>query len=289
MNIKSKVLSAIIHLLSILPFGVLYVLSDIISFFLRRVIKYRKAVIMENLQSAFPEKSIKEREEIKNRFYQFLADLLIENLKMKTMTPAQSKKRLRLLNPQIPLNYLNNHQSIIFVTGHYSNWEWGIHSLSLMTDYPALIIYKPINDPVFEDIYNKMRGRFGATMVPMKQTLRKITEYKDQTHSSVFLGDQTPTRKESNFFIPFLNQQTSVFKGIEKIAKKTNNPVIYCHIDRVNRGYYTAKFTILAEEPAKFLENEITNIHTKFLEDIIRKRPELWLWSHKRWKHKPND
>ncbi|HUH19711.1 lysophospholipid acyltransferase family protein [Albibacterium sp.] len=289
MNIKSKVLSTTIHLISILPFGVLYVLSDIISFFLRRVIRYRKAVIMENLQSAFPDKSIEEREEIKNKFYQFLADLVIENLKMKTMTVAQSKKRLRLLNPEIILNYLNNHQSIIIVTGHYANWEWGIHSLSLMTNHPSLIIYKPINDPIFEDLYNKMRSRFGAIMVPMKQTLRKIIEYKDQTHSSVFLGDQTPTKKESKYFIPFLNQQTSVFKGIEKIAKKTNNPVIYCHIDRIKRGYYTAKFTILAEEPAKFLEDEITNIHTKFLDDIICKRPELWLWSHKRWKHKPND
>ncbi|TCK85593.1 lysophospholipid acyltransferase family protein [Albibacterium bauzanense] len=289
MNIKSKALSTVIYLISILPFGALYVLSDIIYFLLRRIIKYRKKVITENLQHAFPDKSIKEREEIKNKFYHFLADLLIENLKMRSMSAAQSKKRLKLLNPEIPLDYLNKGQSIIIVTGHYANWEWGIHSLSLMTDYPSLIIYKPINDPVFGDIYNKMRSRFGAIMVPMKQTLRKITEYKGRTHSSVFLADQTPTRKESNYFIPFLNQQTSVFKGIEKIAKKTNNPVIYCRIDRIKRGYYTAKFTILAEDPARFLENEITNIHTKFLENIIREKPELWLWSHKRWKHKPHD
>lgn len=289
MNIKSRALSTAIYLISILPFGVLYVLSDIIYFFLRWVIQYRKAVITENLHHAFPNKSIKEREEIKGKFYQFLADLFVESLKMKSMSAAQSKKRLKLLNAEIPLDYLNNDQSIIFVTGHYANWEWGIHSLSLMTDYPALVIYKPINDPIFEDIYNRMRSRFGATMVSMKQTLRKITEYKNRTHSSVFLADQTPTKKDSTYFIPFLNQQTPVFKGIEKIAKKTDNPVIYCHIDRVKRGYYTAKFTILAEEPAMFLENEITNIHTRFLEDIICKRPELWLWSHKRWKHKPHD
>ena len=289
MNIKSRALSSAIYLISILPFGVLYILSNMVYFFLRRIIKYRKKVIMENLQNAFPNKSIKEREEIKNKFYHFLADLLIENLKMRSMSPAQSRKRLKLLNSEIPLDYLNNNQSIIFVTGHYANWEWGIHSLSLMTDYPALIIYKPINDPVFANIYNKMRSRFGATMVPMKQTLRKITEYKDQTHSSVFLADQTPTRKESNYFIPFLNQQTPVFKGIEKIAKRNDYPVIFCHIDRVKRGYYTAKFTILVEEPSKFLENEITNIHTKFLENIICEKPELWLWSHKRWKHKPHD
>src|SRR5690554_1737702 len=206
MTIKFKILSTAIYLISILPFGVLYVLSNIIYFFLRWVIKYRKKVIMENLQYSFPDMPLKQREKIKNQFYQFLGDLLIENLKMRSMSAQQSKKRLKLLNPEIPLNFLNNDQSIIFVTGHYANWEWGIHSLSLMTHYPSLIIYKPLNDPVFGEIYNKMRSRFGATMVPMKQTLRKITEYKDLTHSSVFLADQTPTKKESTYFIPFLNQ-----------------------------------------------------------------------------------
>lgn len=205
------------------------------------------------------------------------------------MSASQSKKRMKLLNPEIPLAYLDKQQSIILVTGHYSNWEWGIHSLSLMTDKPALIIYKPLSSKGFGKIYNEMRSRFGAIMVPMKQTLRKIVEFKDQTHTSVFLADQTPARSESNHFIPFLNQETLVFKGIEKIAAKTNYPIIYVHIDRLKRGYYTARFTLLAEEPATLAENEITNIHNQFLEKIICEKPELWLWSHKRWKHKPHD
>lgn len=287
MNIKSSAISLAIYLISILPFRILYFLSDIIYFFLRYIIKYRKGVIKENLRLAFPDKSKEERELIRHKFYSFLADLIVENIKMKSMSATQSINRLKLLNSDVPLSYLNKGQSIILVTGHYANWEWGIHSLSLMTNHPSLIIYKPINDRSFEMIYNKMRSRFGAIMVPMKQTLRKIIEYKNNTHVSVFLGDQTPTRKESTYFIPFLNQPTPVFKGIEKISNKTGYPVIFCHIDRTKRGYYTAEFTILAEEPSKLAENEITNIHTRFLEDIICEKPELWLWSHKRWKHKP--
>src|SRR5690606_16613261 len=102
-------------------------------------------------------------------------------------------------------------------------------------------------------------------------------------------ADQTPSRKESVYFAPFLNQPTPIFKGIEKIASKMDFPVIYCHIDRVRRGYYSAKFTTLVEKPSKCPENEITNIHTQFLEKIICEKPELWLWSHKRWKHRAND
>src|SRR3546814_17299989 len=139
---------------------------------------------------------------------------------MRSISATQSKKRLKLLNPEIPLDYLNKGQSIIIVTGHYANWEWGIHSLSLMTDYPSLIIYKPINDTVFGDIYNKMRSRFGAIMVPMKQNLRKIHEYKGMTHSNFFLADQTPTRQESKYFIHLLIPQKYIFKRIVKIAKK---------------------------------------------------------------------
>jgi len=289
MNIQSKILSGSIYLLSLLPFRILYILSDIIYFFLYRIFKYRREVVAENLAHSFPEKTEKERQIIERKFYRFLPDLIVENIKMRTMSASQSKRRLKLLNPEIPLNFLNNDQSLILVSSHYANWEWGIHSLSLMTERPALIIYKPLSNHSFGEIYNKMRSRFGAIMVPMKQTLRKIMEYRNQTHTSVFLADQTPTRKDSNYFISFLNQQTPVFKGIEKIAAKTNFPIIFCHIDRVKRGYYTAKFIVLVEEPKKCSENEITTIHNQFLEKIICEKPELWLWSHKRWKHKPHD
>jgi len=273
----------------LLPFWALYVVADVIYFFLYYIAKYRRKVVSKNLSLSFPNKSQEDRDKIERKFYKSLADIIVENVKMRTMSASQSKKRLKLLNPELPLSYLNNEQSIIFATGHYANWEWGIHSLSLMTEKPALIIYKPLSNKKFGEIYNKMRSRFGAIMVPMKQTLRKIIEYKDRPHTSVFLGDQTPARSESNYFIPFLNQETLVFKGIEKIATKTNYPVIYCHIDRVKRGYYTAKFTLLTDEPSKLPKNEITKIQNQFLEKIIYTKPELWLWSHKRWKHKPND
>src|SRR5690606_19967643 len=153
--------------------------------------------------------------------------------------------------------------------GHYANWEWGIPRLALMSDAPALVIYKPLSNQGFEEIFNSMRTRFGGQMVSMRNTMRKMVEFKDQVHTSVFLGDQTPTRHGSDYFIDFLSQPTLVFKGIEKIAQKSNHPVVYCHIDRVKRGYYHVKFTTLVARPKEAAENEITLLHSRFLEDII--------------------
>jgi len=289
MNIQSQLLSAAIYLISLLPFWALYILSDAIGFFLYYVIRYRKGVVRTNLINSFPEKSLKEIKVIEKKFYRFLSDLIVENIKMRTMSAKDAKKRLKLLNPEVVLDYLDKEQSVIIASSHYANWEWGIYSLSLMTDKPALIIYKPLSNKYFGAIYNKMRTRFGSTMVPMKQTFRKIVGYKDRTHTSVFLADQTPTKSESNHFINFLNQPTLVFKGLERIARRTNYPIIYCHIDRIKRGYYCATFTPLITEASLYAENEITRINNQFIEKIIHEKPELWLWSHKRWKHKPHD
>ena len=283
----NKLLSILLSLLAALPLSILYLVSNILYYLLYYVFRYRLKVVSSNLKNAFPEKSTSERKKIEKKYYRYLADLTVEVIKMKSISKEDIKKRMHLVNTELVDNYFDNNKSIIFVTGHYGNWEWGIPRLSLISNHPSLIIYKPLSNKRFEAIFNKMRTRFGGTMVPMKNTLRKIVEYRDTVHASVFLNDQTPSLKSSDYFINFLNQPTLVFKGIEKIARKTNYPIVYCHIDRIKRGYYQAEFTTLVENPKKTKENEITQLHNKFLEDIIKEKPELWLWSHKRWKHKP--
>jgi KDO2-lipid IV(A) lauroyltransferase len=156
-----------------------------------------------------------------------------------------------------------------------------------MTDHPKLIIYKPLNNKDFDDIYNNIRTRFGATMVPMKQILRHIVKLKNQLHISMFVADQTPVYQESDYFMDFLNQEALVYTGTERIAKMTGNPVVFCHIGRKEkRGYYFCKFTTLVEDPSQCVTHEITHIHNRFTEQIIRNEPAYWLWSHNRWKRK---
>ncbi len=274
-------------MISLLPFWALYCLSDLLFFLLYYVIGYRKKVVYENLRNSFPNKTNEEIEKIAKKFFIFLADMIVETIKMRTITADEVKKRIVVHATQEVYRHLEQGRPVIGTTGHYSNWELGIHRLSLMLNDPLLIIYKPLSNKGFEKIFNRMRSRFNARMVPMKQTLREIIACKNMPHMSMFLSDQTPARSESNYFAPFLGQETLMFLGMEKIARATNFPVVYCHINRLKRGYYECTFETLFEAPASTADYEITLAYNKHLEKIIHDKPEHWLWSHRRWKHTP--
>ena len=242
-----------------------------------------------NLANSFPEKTLKERRSIERRFYSYLADMIFESIKTISITPSEMRKRYKFENIITLTRHLNAGRSVIAVTGHYGNWEWGPLAIGLELEEKILVVYKPLSDKRFDQLINSMRSRFGAVMVPMKQTLRKIAEYKGEVYALVLVGDQTPTREESQYFTNFLNQATSVFLGVEKIAVKSDNPVIYFNINRIKRGYYVCDIKTLVEHPKESSEFEITEAHTRELEKTIRLKPEYWLWSHKRWKFKPED
>ena len=276
--------AVILYLLSLLPFPVLYFLSDILYGFLYYVFKYRRKVVFSNLQNSFPEKSKSEIELIEKRFYRYLADLMLESIKTLTISAKELKKRFVFKNIEILKKHLQNDKSVIAVSGHYGNWEWGPVAVGLEINEKVLVVYKPLSDKRFEGLMNSMRSRFGSIMVPMKLTLRKVIEYKNDPIVLVLVGDQTPAREESQYFTTFLNQQTAVFLGVEKIALMLNNPIVYFSINRIKRGYYECVFKSLIENPVHTKDHEITEAHIKELEKNIRLHPEFWLWSHKRWK-----
>ena len=284
---KSSLLSFSVYLISLLPFWALYALSDVLFIFLYYIGGYRKKVVYENLRNAFPEKTDRERKQLARKFYRFLPDLVVEAIKMRSISAKQVNKRVVFRQTEEVERHFKAGKGVVGVTAHYANWELGIHGLSLQTENPVLIIYKPLTNKSVNTVYNSIRSRFGAIMVPMKQTLRKIVEYRAQPHMSMFVSDQTPGGKDSDYFIRFLNQDTFVYTGAEKIAKMTNFPVVFCHMDRVKRGYYTCTFTTLVENPSEIPGHGITDIYNKFIEDIIMRKPETWLWSHRRWKRKP--
>ncbi|MBP3944333.1 lysophospholipid acyltransferase family protein [Sphingobacteriaceae bacterium WQ 2009] len=284
---KEKALSALLYLIALLPFWFLYKVADLIYLILYYVVKYRRKVVAENLRNSFPEKSASERQEIEKKFFKFLPDLFVEALKMKSISPEEVKDRIQLIDEDEILRHVRAHKGVVAVTAHYGNWELAIHRFGFMLEEPKLVIYKPLNNPVMESVYNAIRTRFGAIMVPMKQILRHIVKLRGQGFISVFVADQTPLHQDSDYFINFLNQETLVYTGPERIARMQNSPIVYCHIAPAEkRGYYTCKFTTLVEDPSQYKEHEITNLHNKFTEDRIREEPAYWLWSHRRWKRK---
>ncbi|MCJ8211143.1 lysophospholipid acyltransferase family protein [Mucilaginibacter sp. RS28] len=276
-----------LYLLSLLPFWLLYLIADFIYLVLYYLIGYRRKVVQENLANSFPDKSAAERSRIEKEYYHYLSELIVETVKLFTISAREIERRMEIKNPELLKDYFKQGRSIIGAVGHYGNWELGALSLGLVTDKRRIIIYKPLHDDVSERLFLKMRSRFGATLVAMRHTLRKMTEFRRELSFSVFVSDQTPVRHEAHYFTPFLNQPTAVFLGIEKIAKLFDSVVIFCDIRRVKRGKYQCTFVPLVEKPKETAEYEITELHVKYLENVIRQEPAYWLWSHKRWKFKP--
>ncbi|MGZ3871558.1 MAG: lysophospholipid acyltransferase family protein [Mucilaginibacter sp.] len=278
-----------LYLLSLLPFWFLYLLSDLLFLFLYYIIHYRRDVVQENLRNSFPEKTAAELKLIERKYYKYMADLMMETIKSVSISSDEVRKRMKPTNPELVEHYFTQGKSIIAAAGHYCNWEMGSLSFGFLTDKRRIIVYKPQSNVVFTDFFNKTRSRFGATLVSMRQTLRKMIEYKNELSFSVLVSDQTPTREEANYFTTFLNQPTAVFLGIEKLIKVVDCVVIFYRIDLVKRGYYSYTLVPLVEEPRKTKPYEITEAHVRYLESLIKEKPEYWLWSHRRWKIKPED
>lgn len=276
-----------LYLLSLLPFWFLYLISDLLFVVLYHVTRYRRKVVHENLKNSFPEKSDQERHDIERKYYRYLGDFIMETVKMISISAEDVQKRMKPTNPEIVDHYFKQGKSILAATGHYCNWEMAALSFGFLTHEKRIIIYKQQSNEVFNDFFNRNRSRFGSTMVSMKQTLRKMIEYKNELTFTVLVSDQTPPKTEANYFTNFLNQKTAVFLGIEKLTKVANCVVVFYKIELVKRGYYTYTLVPLVEHPELTEPYEITEAHVKFLEKIIKDEPQYWLWSHRRWKFKP--
>lgn len=272
--------------LSLLPTQLLYLISAICYYILYYAVGYRKKVVRENLVNSFPEKSIEEIIVIEKEFFRYLSDLTFEIIKMSSISKKELQKRVKFTNLDLVEHHFKKGESVLACTGHYGNWEWGMLALGLNLSEKAYVIYKPLNNTIFDNWFLKMRGRFGNTGVPMRQTLRMLTSTKNKPSMFCFASDQSPVRGESHYWIDFLNQDTAALLGLEKIAMQTNRPIFYFKLKFIKRGYYEVDCVPICPKPEHTEKHEITNTHFEFLEDIIKEEPSYWLWSHRRWKNK---
>jgi len=283
----SRVGIFLLNMLSLLPLFVLYRLADAFYVVIFYIFGYRRKVVQENLTNAFPEKTLTEIDAIEKRFYKFLASLFIEVIKMKSISKRALNKRVKFKNSDLVEAYLKNNESVLFCSSHYGNYEWVCMAIGLHFSGTHFPIYKPLSSEAFDNWFLKMRSKFGNQMVSMRQTLRAIQANKHQPTMFTFGSDQAPSKDESNYWTTFLNQESAIQLGLEKIAKKTNRPVFYLKINYLKRGYYEVDCVPICLNPSETAEFEITKMHTIFLEDMIKEAPAYWLWSHRRWKYKP--
>ncbi len=245
-------------------------------------------MVVQNLKNSFPEKSEREIQLITKKYYRYLCDLILETLKKININEKQASSRCKMANPELFEKLKSENRSIMLLMGHYGNWEWAGSSFSLMKKHQLFVVYKPLTSNYFENFMRRTRTMFGTKLIKMENTLKDILSNKNTLSAFAFIADQTPPPNIA-YWTKFLNQDTAMYTGAEKLAKKLNYPVVFINIQRVKRGYYEVHAELLSENPKDTQENEITEKYIARLESEIKKMPEIWLWSHRRWKHKRQD
>lgn len=286
---KSKLIDWLVYggmwLFSALPFRVLYVLSDFNYLLMYHVGRYRRKVVRENLEKSFPEKTEAERLQIERKFYRYLSDYMLEDLKLLHMSAEDLCQRMIYKNTEQYLELTEKYGGIIVMIPHYANYEWliGMGSVMKPGDVPVQV-YKPLKDKYLNELFKQIRSRFGGYNIPKHSTAREIIKLKREGKNMVvgLITDQWPSG--DRYWTTFMGQETAFLNGAERIAKIMNFPVFYCELTKTRRGYCEAEFKLMTEAPKETVEGEITDMFAHELEQTIRREPAYWLWSHKRWK-----
>ncbi len=271
---------------SLLPYPLLYGLSDILFILFYYIIGYRKEIVLQNIQRSFPYKTAAEHSQICKQFYHHFCDLILESLKVFTISEKEVKERMIFKNPELVDRYFDQGQSMILAGGHYNNWELFAVGIDAAIKHPAIAIYKPLSNLFFDKKMRITRSKYGLRMISTKAVKGVMDQEKNKPSMTIFGIDQSPGNPAKCYWTKFLNQDTGVLFGAEKYAKEYNYPVVFGHITKEKRGFYTFEFIVVSDQPQSTRFGEITEKLTQLLEKDILQKPEYWLWSHKRWKHK---
>lgn len=271
--------------IALLPLGMLYAFSDLLTFLNIHFIRHRRQVITANLTRCFPEKNEKELKKIIRKFYRNLSDLMVELIKSGKMTRKQLDERVVFKNQHVLDDLYNEKKSVFALLGHCGNWEWVGNKIALFLKHDGAAVYKPLVNKFFDDYMVKQRQKYkGTLMIDYKKVFRKLVALKDRLITVFVLTDQSPPRHEMNYFVTFFGQKTAFYDGTEKVARALNYAVIYLDVTRVRRGHYEVEIKTITKNAAETEQEYITSEYVRLLENTIRRQPDNWLWSHKRWK-----
>ncbi len=287
----SYVISALLFYLIILPiswlpFPLLYAFSDFLFVIFYYLFPYRRKVILKNLRLCFPEKSEAEIKKIEKKFYKHFCDLLLETLKLFSASQKSIESRIEIVNSGLLNEYYAKGKSLVLVTGHYANWEWPAVTLSLHSKHHGTGIYQRLSSKFFDKQLRKTRAKFGVELMSTREVADFFESHKNELCTYGFINDQSPSDPKKGHWMTFMNQPTCMLTGAERYAFKYNYPVLYGAITRLKRGHYRLEYIPVTDNPAAEKPFAITEKSAKINEEIIRRDPAYWLWTHRRWKHK---
>ncbi|MDI1256612.1 MAG: lysophospholipid acyltransferase family protein [Flavobacterium sp.] len=273
-------------LVSILPFRILYILSDIVCFFVYRIFGYRKKTVRENLALTLPHLTDKERLDIEKKFFRHMCDMFLEMIKTMTISDKQIKKRFTFTNIELVTEYEAKGKSIVLMCAHYASWEWLV-VMAKYTTFRSIAIYKEVGNKYFDKLVRDIRSRLNAELIESKKSIELMQELKDNNVNAIygFASDQSPQLTKAKYWDNFMGLEVPVYTGAEMLAKKLDMNIIFCKVTKLKRGYYQATLTPLVDNPLEIPDYDITSMYLREVEKQILEAPEYYFWTHKRWKH----
>ncbi|WP_047245209.1 lysophospholipid acyltransferase family protein [Maribacter thermophilus] len=272
--------------ISILPHRLFYGFSDIIFFIVYHIVRYRRKVVVNNLKLVFPQKDEKEIHRIEKAFYKHMCDMFLEMVKTMNLSKEDVKKKYHVTNIEL-LRELEKKRSILIVCAHYANWEWNV-SINNYINAKGYGVYQKIGNHYFDNFIKKVRARWNTTLITQQQTVKTVVRNLREEVPSVYgmVSDQSPQAHKAQYWAEFMGIKVPVFNGAETMARKLGLAVVFLKVSKVKRGYYQAEFTTITEDGKETQENEITDTFLRLTEQQIKERPEYYLWTHRRWKHR---
>lgn len=287
-NFQNRLAQQCFLLLSRLPLSVLYVFSTACYGIMYYAIGYRKKAIAGNLKRSFPKKTDEELQRIHKRFMKHFCDQMFETIKALTISEKELKKRFRIRNPEVVNAFYSQNRSVLLFAAHYGNWEWFI-SMPFYFKHQPLSLYQQLSSELMDFMMKYCRERTGVVAAESAKGYKTIADYaaKGIPTISLIIGDQSPTRKSAKHWVQFLNQETAFLVGTDRIAKKTNQVVVYPSVTSPRRGYYEIDIQVIDDLSNPLSDStRIIDEYARLLESDIQRDPSLWLWSHRRWKVK---
>jgi len=248
------------------------------------MIGYRKEVVMNNLLIAFPEKTKTERIQIAKQFYHNFIDSFIEVIKLISAGDAFLQKRFSVNMEALDELYKSG-KSCQLHLGHTFNWEWGQLVLSTLTPYKLMVVYMPISNSIFEKLFYKLRTRSGNVFLPADNMREAISPYLEKQYLLGLVADQNPGKPQNAYWLNFFGRPSPFVSGPEKGAQANNLPVVFAYMEKPRRGHYHAVLQLGTADAGQLKPGKITLEYVRYLENVIRRNPSMWLWSHRRWKH----
>lgn len=273
-------------IISVLPYSLFYAFSDFVFFLVYRVVGYRKEIVLHNLKLVFPEKDMDELLRIRKSFYHHMCDMFLEMVKTMALSKEQVKQRYHITNIDL-LQKVVEHKSVLVICSHYANWEWNV-SINNYIDAKGYAVYQKIANPYFDRLIKRIRAKWNTVPITTNDTPKTVLYNERNGVRAVYgmVSDQSPQVQRTNYWSEFMGVKVPIYNGVEVLARKLDLAVVFVKVSKVKRGYYQAEFIPITVSGKETKENEITEQFLRLTEQQIREKPEYYLWTHRRWKHR---